>query len=96
MKITKTDKEVSNSELRKSIANQGCNICPCCGETKTTYDYMDEEGIPKFLLGGLSKGIDSTFCKNYCKGFFNMKYMQIDCYKCYTCGAEWESEPYEV
>lgn len=96
MKITKTDKEVSNSNLRKSIANQGCDVCPCCGETKTCEDYTDEEGVMSFLLNGYPKGISYFTCKNYCKGFFKMKYMQIDCYVCYTCGAEWESEPYEV
>ena len=88
MKITKTNKDVNNSNIRKKIANQGCYICPCCGETKSFHDYVTESGI--------FKGILDVTCRNYCKGFFKMKYMQVDCYKCETCGAEWESEPYEV
>ena len=88
MKITKTNKDANNSKIRKEIANQGCNKCPCCGETRSFYEAMEK--------GGKFQGILNATCKNYCKGIFKMKYMQIDCYKCETCGAEWESEPYEV
>lgn len=34
-------------------------------------------------------------CKSWTEGFLKMKNMKVDCYKCYTCGAEWESEPYQ-
>ena len=34
--------------------------------------------------------------KSYTKGIFKIKYMKIDCYHCRKCGAEWESEPYQV
>ena len=88
MKITKTNKMHNGAIARRTIANKGCDVCPCCGENKDAVEYM-EEGI-------FNKGIFSGIVKDYCKGFFKMKYMQIDCYSCETCGAEWESEPYEV
>ena len=88
MKITKTNKEVLNRNIRKERANIGCDVCPCCGENKTFSEYLNEDVY--------DKGINDTICKNYCVGLFKMKHMQIDCYKCETCGAEWESEPYEL
>lgn len=27
--------------------------------------------------------------------FRTAKYMKVDCYTCRSCGAEWESDPYE-
>lgn len=87
MKITKTNKEYSNEIKRRKDANKGCKVCPCCGEKKTL-DYYIEKGK------GI-KGISGGLYSNIIKGFFNPKILRVDCYRCYTCGAEWESEPYE-
>lgn len=38
----------------------------------------------------------TNYCRNYAKGFFKTKVYQIDVYHCNDCGAEWESEPYEM
>lgn len=85
MKITKTNKDVINRNHRKSLANEGCDKCPCCGETKELrFDY--ENG---------TTGIDSGMRRDWREGFFKPKHMRVDCYTCHTCGAEWESEPYE-
>lgn len=88
MKITKSSKEVALYEAIKNVANAGCNVCPCCGETKTCRDYI--------MNGIFNKGIIAGFhSKTWVKGFFHMRNMRCDCYKCYSCGAEWESEPYQ-
>lgn len=87
MKITKSSKEVASFTAMKSAANAGCNVCPCCGEAKLWSDYM-KEGI-------LNKGIMAGLSKTWAEGVFRMRSMRCDCYKCYSCGAEWESEPYQ-
>lgn len=89
MKITKTNKTFAAAEARKTAANMGCHICPCCGETKSTWDYV-RKGI---YNKGLSMG---GMCKEWCEGIFATRYMRIDCYSCKTCGATWESDPYEI
>lgn len=87
MKITKTLKTTISFDTMKAIANDGCNVCPCCGEAKSWVDYT-KEGI-------LEKGVMKGTCKTWVEGIFHMRNMKCDCYKCYSCGAEWESEPYQ-
>lgn len=87
MRITRTSEKTLNLIKARDKANKGCQVCPCCGETQSVGDYIAK--------GFLNRGILSGLCKNHIAGIFKLKYMQIDCYKCYTCGAEWESEPYE-
>ena len=81
MRIIKTSKEASNFEEMKRIANLGCDKCPCCGEISR---YKNDKGI----LTGLHD--------TWVKGIFKPKYMRIDYYICYSCGAEWSSEPYQM
>ena len=87
MKITKSSYEASMLESYKRIANAGCKRCPCCGESKSHLEYVS--------VGELHKGIVSGLSKTWAEGFFKMKSMKCDCYSCLTCGAEWESAPYE-
>lgn len=87
MKITKTAEKVQAFEKAKMKANAGCEVCPCCGETQSVGYYISK--------GFLHRGISSGLCKTWVKGIFKIKNMHVDCYRCYTCGAEWESEPYE-
>ena len=88
MRVTRTSQDHEDRMTRKAIANRGCNVCPCCGETKTVMEYFNDEVLHKGIFGGLT-------CKSWAKGLFRLKYMQTDCYSCETCGAKWESDPYE-
>lgn len=85
MKITRQNKtDYTQYELNKQSANKGCNICPNCGENKKF--YIDKKGK--------GKGIGNGIYRTYQEGFFKIKSMRVDCYECYTCGCQWESEPY--
>lgn len=87
MRITRTSDRVTALNNAKRVANMGCDKCPCCGETKRSVDY--------FIHGEFNKGIVDGLQRSWVQGFFNMKSMKCDCYSCLTCGAKWESEPYE-
>ena len=85
MRITKTATHSAMQKTAKEIANLGCSIC---GETKTMIVYFNEGVLNRGVFGGL-------VCKTWAQGLFRTKHMQVDCYSCETCGAQWESEPYE-
>jgi len=88
MRITRTAQEVSSAKMNRVIANLGCKACPCCGETKSSTQYLSEGVYDKGIFGGL-------ICRTWSEGLFRPRYMRVDCYSCETCGAQWESEPYE-
>lgn len=88
MKITKTGDRAALIKKYREKANAGCNVCPNCGEKESFLSYLNKRIYNK----GLSSGCLS---KTWATGFFKEKHMAIDCYKCNTCGCEWESEPYE-
>lgn len=70
------------------IATKGCDVCPFC---KSEYD-----GFPtKTVWYGTKNELKSVFSLK-CFIPKNNKYWQINHYKCSNCGAEWDSEPYEV
>jgi len=74
---------------KKRKANMGCNICPCCGESKNSLYYLNKGIVNRGILSGM-------ICKSWVEGLFLSKYKQTDCYSCLTCGAEWESDPYQT
>ena len=79
MKILKKSKNnYTDFEKKRMIANKGCNVCPNCGETKEFY-----------FDGGDMKGIDKGSI------IYHDKFAcRTDVYTCFTCGCEWESDPY--
>lgn len=44
MKITRTSQAALSAQQRSQLANAGCKVCPCCGETKSEMEYF-KEGI---------------------------------------------------
>lgn len=84
MKITKNPNKLSIFEQNKIKANDGCDRCPVCGETRQW-----------FFDGERSYGISDGIYREFHKGFFFIKSIRVNCYHCDTCGAEWESEPYQ-
>lgn len=88
MKITRTARDSLSAAQRRAQANFGCQVCPCCGEAKTELEYFKEGIYNKGVSGGL-------VCKHWSEGLFKIRHMRVDCYTCYTCGAQWESEAYE-
>lgn len=83
MRLTKSEKEVSDAKERREKANAGCKKCPCCGEEKTFDDYAANGILNKGVLSGL-------------RYRFTFWGLVRDCYSCLSCGAEWESDPYKL
>lgn len=80
--IRQSATDYTKKELKRMQANKGCNVCPNCGESKPYY----------IAENGKWKGVhQSVFTIKHHKFF---KVYNTDPYKCYTCGCEWESDPY--
>lgn len=84
MKITKSAKQVTAIQNERLQALQGCDKCPCCGETK--------KWIPLIQSGGICRIGE----KIEIKGIIHIRVYHIDCFECESCGAQWESEPYRT
>ena len=87
MKITKHADRVKYLKEVKEKANEGCNVCPCCGETRTFWECCKTPGK--------SQGVSYGYCVTWVTLFPRCKAWRKDCYSCDTCGAEWESDKYE-
>ena len=88
MKITKTRAQAQEEAAERAKANEGCDICPECGETWPAAElYME---APPRRNQGIEGPSQRTFPR-MARGYWG-----VDCYRCKTCGAEWESEPYKV
>ena len=37
----------------------------------------------------------SLVSRSWIEGFFRTRHMKVNCYTCDSCGAQWESDPYE-
>lgn len=88
MRITKTPKQANKFARARKIANKDCDRCPCCGETKSWSRYQQEGIDGKGIVNPLS-------VRTWTRVIFHKRYMKRDKYKCCTCGAEWESNPYQ-
>lgn len=86
MKITNGPVKKRQEELRAE-ANKGCDVCPCCGEDKPRYEYA--------LTDDTDRGIVTTIPRHKRVGIIRKRWIITDMYICKTCGARWESEPYE-
>lgn len=89
MKITYNPINDKFKEL-ENIASVDCDICPICGEDKNF--YLSKPGDPTSL-----QGISQMSCTTWAKGglFCRTKHYKIKHYICHTCGAKWDSEPFQ-
>ena len=90
MKITYNPKKDPFKELER-IASADCDKCPICGETKDF--HLSKPGD----LTSLS-GISQLSCTTWAEGGFlfgRTKHYKIKHYICHTCGATWDSEPFQ-
>lgn len=96
MKIIKTPDSQDEKKIAKARALEGCNVCPYCGETK---EYFDPKRLLESIINNISFEYDGIECLGeFLHGsvFALIKNLFVTRYKCHTCGAEWESEPYKI
>lgn len=79
--------KILNKSSEYESANLNCHCCPICNERSSF--YIDKTtGKARGIISGL-------YSETYVKfGFPKMKYYKKDKYKCFSCGCEWESDPY--
>ena len=83
MKITKLPDVIDPSKLIQEEVRKRNNICPFC---KRRGLWGGELRSTKSWYGKQNHKLKSLFQKSH--------YWKIDYYKCYSCGAEWETDPY--
>lgn len=92
MKITKTAKQAAAERQRLDFAYEQGKKCPECGETRQYTEYLHHcTGHSGHTLKpyGVSGGVE----RPHTTGVFRIKVQTVKCFKCHTCGAEWESDP---
>jgi hypothetical protein len=87
MKITKLPNKYDEEVHKKEVANEACNKCPFCGETKTSLEYLSE-------IHKTNSGIQCLPVEIHEEKWLNPKIINKNQYHCYECGAEWESNLY--
>lgn len=71
----------------RTEANEGCDVCPICGESRSIFDNLKTTG--EF------KGVSKTMYATYIGGLFTPT-TYADFYHCNTCGARWRSDRWEI
>ena len=95
MKIIKLPDSQDEKKIAKDKALEGCDVCPGCGDTKK---YFDSERLIECIKNDIPFKFDGIECLGeflYGSLFSFYKGLFVTRYKCHTCGAEWESEPYK-
>lgn len=88
MNIIFTPQSYKDFQIERKEANKGCYICPCCGEYRQAfiYDMLGKN------YGMMRTGIDiHTERRQIDEGV----YASFDCFRCNSCKAMWESEPFD-
>lgn len=83
-------KIIRSSNMTNNRFSTPRSICPCCGETKQFQIIHNKfTGRDQFI------GVDYISTRTECKGIIRTKLICTDVFMCHTCGAKWESDPYE-
>lgn len=96
MKITKLPDSQDEKKIAKAKALEGCDTCPYCGETR---EYLSVKELFNSIRNDIPynkyNGIECLGEFLYGSLFAFYKVLFVTRFKCHTCGAEWESEPYK-
>ena len=97
MKLTKLPDSCDPNLLIKERSRKIFSVCPCCGESKNYHLLENNGGVERIEYVNPNGWYGPA--KGYWIGllFPNRWYhWRIDNYKCHSCGAEWESDPYPI
>lgn len=94
MKITKNpDKYDMNLYLREKVLKE-CYTCPFCGEMRSYNPFhVNEDGKLAEPYGVYDTNVYHNVKVNV--GLLKRKDMKVKHFQCMTCGAKWESDPYD-
>lgn len=94
MKITKNpDKYDMNVYLREKVLKE-CYICPFCGEVRT-YNPFKVDKDNKLIKPYGVWDTNIYHDKSISVGLLKRKSMKVKHFQCMSCGAKWESDPYD-
>ena len=94
MKIITTQEQSLRRKAREAKANAGCDICPCCGESKESWEYLGDNILNKGIVRGVQRTVEVKTKVALLRWFSSAKTKTVNSYWCQTCGAEWESDPF--
>ena len=94
MRITKLPNKIDPTYLIREKIREQNKTCPFCGESESTWDWLEKHNNGYGGVACLS--YKSWYGKKDHKLFEKKHHWRIDNYKCYTCGAEWESDSYPI
>lgn len=75
------------SLVRQAHADEGCSVCPNCGENKSADDYFYDSGLS-------NRGIFSSTTEEWEDNAEKVRRIRKDHFYCLTCKARWEGKPY--
>lgn len=90
MRILKKPDDQDPLMIAKKKALEGCYKCPFCGEDQMIHPAQTA------ILRNEPYHNEGIAWIDYYYIYRLFKVYQTEVFKCYTCGAEWESEPYFI
>lgn len=96
MTITKPPEIIDVDKLIREETKQKNSICPICGETeKYEWTNLKEKGVQCLMIGHVTHRYGKQ--KPWYKHIFDKShYWDTLCFRCHTCGTEWESDEFPI
>lgn len=92
MKIVKTASETPAEIMKREKANEGCSICPCCGEDMDSLEAIKGgHGLKRVITPRI---VEVSKKEGWFSQEYKLEYKLVKKYHCSKCGTEWESDPY--